>query len=166
MGIIKTKITDILYGNALTAFLRIFMGLLFIYSGFFKILDPSAFAKTIDLYDIAPQSFSAYGAITVPAIELLLGIFLLIGFKIKPSSLLLILIMIFFTIAIAINAARGKSFDCGCFELGKFGLSENVSIGLIFRDIIFILILVLIFRARRNYLSVDNLIEKDDLESV
>ena len=142
------------------------MGALFIYSGIFKAMDPGNFAKVILRYNVIPDIIAPYAAIILPFIELILGFLVLIGLKVRPSSLVLMNFMIFFIIAITINVVRGESFDCGCFELSRFGIDEKIGISLIIRDIIFFLVLSLLFFARRHLLSLDYLIEKDDLNSL
>jgi putative oxidoreductase len=154
------------YGNSLTALLRIIMGLLFLFSGFFKTLDPENFAKAIILYDISPEVLVPYAAVIFPYIELLIGLLLLFGYKIKSSSFLSIILMLFWIIIISISIYRGKSFDCGCFELKQFGITEDVGFPLIFRDIVLLCILLLIFNARKHILSIDKLIEETRLKNL
>ena len=163
MIILKNFISNTLYGNGLTTTLRIFMGILFTYSGFYKVLWPNTFAKIIIKYNVIPEIVVPYVAITLPFLEITLGILLIIGFRIKASSLILISLMLLFILSISINVIRGESFDCGCFELSKFGIKEEIGISLIIRDIIFLLIFILIFNARRHLLSLDYLIERGNL---
>jgi putative oxidoreductase len=148
------------YGNILTTVLRIAMGLLFIYSGLFKVLDPESFGNVISLYDISPEILVPYAAIIFSFIELLIGLLLLFGFKIKASSFLSIILMIFWIIIISISVFRGKSFDCGCFELKQFGIAEEIGLPIVFRDIVFLCILLLIFYARKHIMSIDKMIEE------
>jgi putative oxidoreductase len=157
--IISNFINNMSYGNGLTTVLRIAMGLLFIYSGFFKAVDPENFGKVIILYDISPEILVPYAAIVFPFIELVIGLLLLFGFRIKASSFLSIILMIFWIILISISIYRGKSFDCGCFELNQFGITEEVGFTAVFRDIVFLLILLAVFYARKHILSIDRLIE-------
>jgi putative oxidoreductase len=163
MNKLKNIINNILYGNSITAVLRILMGLLFIYSGFFKILDLENFSRAISLYGIAPGLLVPYGAIVLPVMELVIGILLLFGYKIKASSLISIALMIFWTVIISINVYWGKNFECGCFETNKFGLKEEIGIPLILRDIVFLFILFLIFQARQYVFSIDKRIEEKNL---
>ncbi len=148
------------YGNIITTVLRIAMGLLFIYSGLFKVLDPENFGKVISLYDISPEILVPYAAVIFPFIELIIGLLLLFGFKIKASSFLSIILMIFWIIIISISIFRGKSFDCGCFELKQFGIAEEIGLPVVFRDIVFLCILLLIFYARKHIMSIDKIIEE------
>jgi putative oxidoreductase len=147
------------YGNIITSVLRIAMGLLFIYSGFSKVLDPENFGKVISLYDLSPEILVPYAAVIFSFIEMIIGLLLLFGFKIKASSFLSIILMIFWIIIISISIFRGKSFDCGCFELKQFGIAEEIGLPVVFRDIVFLCILLLVFYARKHILSIDKIIE-------
>jgi len=166
MKLIIRIITGVIYGNKLTAFLRIALGLLFIYSGIFKVLDPSQFKDIILLYKIVPPAWAPYGAIIIPWIEVICGVMLFVGFKVRPASLILALLMVLFTIFIGINLAQGNVFDCGCLELGRLGLgiNEKISISLVVRDIVLSILLFLIFAAERHLLSLDYLAEKMGLK--
>ena len=117
-------------------------------------------------YDVIPEITAPYAAIIFPFVELILGFFLLIGFRVRAASLVLIGLMLFFTIAISINVMRGESFDCGCFELSRFGIAEKISISLIIRDIIFLLIFILLFFAKRHIFSLGSIVEKEDLSCI
>lgn len=154
------------YGNSITTVLRIAMGLIFIYSGFFKALDLENFGKVIILYDISPEILVPYAAVVFPFIELVIGLLLIFGFKIKSSSFLSIILMIFWIIIISISVYRGKTFDCGCFELKQFGITEEIGLPIIFRDIVFLCILLLIFYARKHILSIDKIIEERRLRNL
>ena len=163
---VRESLNNFLYGNKVITALRIIMGILFIYSGIFKAYDPLNFSRVIYLYDISPEILVPYGAIIFPIVEITIGLLLLLGYKIKSSSLIAVLLMIFWTTVISINVYRGNSFDCGCFELNKFGIKEEIGIPLIIRDIIFLIILYLILQAREHILSIDNLLEKKRLSQV
>lgn len=163
MSIIKEYINNVFYGNSITLIFRLFGGLLFIYSGFFKTLDLDNFGRIIMMYDIIPQIFIPYCAIIISFLEIILGILLLIGFRIRAASFVTILLMLLFIVLIGINVVRGKNFDCGCFELNYFGIKEEIGIPLMIRDVIIIAIVAIVFYAKKHLFSLDSRIEKDDL---
>ncbi|HDP79805.1 MAG TPA: DoxX family membrane protein [Spirochaetes bacterium] len=166
MGSIKTKVQDTLYGNYLTAAVRVVMGALFIYSSLFKLMDPVSFSRVIANYGVLPAALLPYGALFVPGLEMVLGLALLAGFRIRTSSFLSLLLMGAFIAVISLNVARGNSFDCGCFELERFGLSETIGPGIIARDTTLAALLLLVFRARRHVFSLDRALEKRELENL
>lgn len=164
--ILKKIIISIVYGNRLVALLRIIMGMLFLFSGIFKVIDLAAFGKVIIRYDIIPEITVPYIAVVLPFLELVVGLFLIFGFRIKSASLISIALITLFTVVIAINVIRGVSFDCGCFELSRFGINEDISVTLIIRDIVFLILLFIIFNAKKHYYSLDSIIEKHDLTNL
>jgi uncharacterized membrane protein YphA (DoxX/SURF4 family) len=99
---------------------RLITGLVFVFSGFVKAIDPSGFAIKLDEYLFAYHlvflSFMAMPvAITLSAAELAIGLNLLAGVKMKLTSWLLFLFLTFFTILTFISALTNPVSDCGCF---------------------------------------------------
>ena len=165
---IKNRIHDLLYGNTVAAVIRIILGILFVYSGSIKLFDPVSFSNILLLYDILPQQMIHYVAIILPSVELLTGLCLIIGYKIKAASLIIASLLVVFSAAISISLLRGKNFDCGCFEFKKLGIAieENISFLLIIRNIILFLISVIVFKVKRNMFSFENYIEKERIKNL
>jgi len=160
---LKNYISDLKYGNKTTAAFRILLGILFIHAGIFKVIDLNTFGRIIIKYNILPTELVPYIAIILPVLELNVGILLFLGYRIKDSSLISIILMIGFIISISINILRGESFNCGCFELSRFGITEEIGLAVIFRDIIILLAFAIIFTAKKHYYSIDSIIEQEDL---
>lgn len=55
-------------------------------------------------------------SVIIPWIEFFAGVFLIFGFKIKASSLIICSMLVFFTAVLAITAFRGINVACGCFS--------------------------------------------------
>ena len=163
---IRSAAKSFLYGNRTIALLRILLGAMFLYSGYFKVLDFASFARTIDLYGLVPGVIIPYVALTIPVLELILGLLLVSGYQVRPAAFISLLMMLVFSAAISINLAWGKTFDCGCFELGRFGISENISYRLVLRDLVMAAVFYLVFNAKRHFYSLENLIEKRRLRHV
>lgn len=163
---IKKTFFDFLYGNRLTLVIRILLGIMFIFSAWFKIADPYSFSITLQRYNIIPEILIPYASIIIPFIELTLGLLLIAGFMTRASSFLAAMLMIVFIIAISINIFRGENFDCGCLEISRLGISENVGWPVVLRDFIFIALLYPVFTAERHILSVDTLLEKKRLNQL
>lgn len=100
--------------------LRLGLGLLFLWTGALKIADPSAFATEIHNYQLLPQ-FAAFGAATLPAIEIVLGVALVAGTRpwVRGGALATGALMLVFTIAVSTVVARGINISCGCFGAGS-----------------------------------------------
>jgi putative oxidoreductase len=160
----KDFLNSILYGNIILSIIRLFLGLLFIYSGIFKVIDLENFSRIMFRYDIAPEILVPYGTIFFSFLELILGVLLLTGYKIKAASLVSMVLMLFFIIIISINIYRENSFDCGCFELNRFGIKEEIGYSVIIRDAIFLLLSFLVLRAKKQILSIENFLDKQNLK--
>ncbi|MEC3907493.1 BT_3928 family protein [Tamlana sp. 2201CG12-4] len=108
--------------KVLVALSRIFVGVLFIISGFIKLNDPLGFSYKLQEYfgyDVLNIPFLepyALGiSILVVVFEVVLGVFLLIGYKPKFTVWSLLLMILFFTFLTFYSAYFDKVKDCGCF---------------------------------------------------
>ncbi|WP_298536304.1 BT_3928 family protein [uncultured Algibacter sp.] len=108
--------------KALVALSRIFVGVLFIISGFIKLNDPLGFSYKLQEYfspDVLNIPFLepyALGiSVLVVVFEVVLGAFLLVGYKPKFTVWSLLLMILFFTFLTFYSAYFDKVKDCGCF---------------------------------------------------
>lgn len=163
---IRNVFRSFVYGNRTIAILRIVLGAMFLYSGFFKILDPVSFGRTIGMYQLVPDIILPYFALTIPLLELTLGLLLSLGYQVRPASFISLLMMLVFSAAISFNLIKGRDFDCGCFELARFGINERISFWLVVRDLILASICYLLLIAKRHFYSLESLIEKRKLRDV
>lgn len=101
---------------------RIFVGVLFIISGFIKLNDPIGFsfklqeyfsAEVLNLEFLVP--FALVIAICLVVFELVLGIMLIIGYLPKFTLWSLLVMIVFFTFLTFYSAYFDKVKDCGCF---------------------------------------------------
>jgi uncharacterized membrane protein YphA (DoxX/SURF4 family) len=132
-------------GQAALVAARLFLGAAFLYLGAVKALDPVDFLKQIHAYEIlrAPGLVNLT-AVTLPWIEMLCGLLLILGVALRGAALVTLLLLLVFTSAVAHRgaalAAAGRvplcviKFDCGCGSGEVFvchKLAENsVLIGL------------------------------------
>jgi uncharacterized membrane protein YphA (DoxX/SURF4 family) len=166
MHTIKTYLAQTLYGNIATILLRLLLGLLFVYSGFWKIIDLEGFAEAIGRFNMLPEILIPYAAILLAPLEFVIGLSFLVGFKIKSASSISIFLMIIFIIAIGFNMLQGKIFECGCFGSDIFGFSEKIGWSLLLRDIFWLIVSIIIFQAEKHLFSLDNYIETKKLSSL
>ncbi len=106
--------------KALLLISRIFTGAVFVFSGFVKAVDPMGFAiKLGEYYDAFHLGFLHFSALPLAVImcaaELMIGLNLLSGSKIKFTSWLLLIFMVYFSILTFILALFNPVTDCGCF---------------------------------------------------
>lgn len=101
---------------------RIFVGIFFIISGFIKLNDPVGFAfkleeyfgpTVLDLPFLAPYALVI--SVIVVVFEVLLGIFIIFGYKQKFTVYSLLAMIVFFTFLTWYSAYFDKVKDCGCF---------------------------------------------------
>ena len=101
---------------------RYFVGTLFIFSGLIKLNDPVGFSFKLEEY-FGPTVFDLDFlipivlpmAIFIVIFEVILGIFLILGFKKEFTLWSLLLMIIFFTFLTWYSAYFNKVTDCGCF---------------------------------------------------
>ena len=106
----------------IVAISRILVGVLFIISGLIKLNDPLGFSYKLQEYfsqDVLNIPFLEPYALAISVLvvvfEVVLGIFLIIGYKPKFTVWSLLLMIIFFTFLTFYSAYFDKVKDCGCF---------------------------------------------------
>jgi uncharacterized membrane protein YphA (DoxX/SURF4 family) len=99
---------------------RIVVGLLFIFSGLVKANDPLGLSyKMQEFFEIwglsSFDSWTLAASILMNAFEIIAGFALLLGFRIRVFSWLLLLLIVFFTFLTGYTYVTGKPTNCGCF---------------------------------------------------
>lgn len=132
---------------------RLFTGVLFIISGLIKANDPVGFGIKLEEY------FTVFGteifiplatglAIFICVFEIVLGVALLLGYRIKLVLWLLLLMIVFFSFLTFYSAYFDKVTDCGCFG-DAVKLTPWQSFG---KDMILLVLILIIFtRADKIY---------------
>ena len=139
---------------------RYIVGLLFIFSGLIKINDPvGTELKLEEYFEVFAQDFSSlhdfflalipfslYFSVFLCAAEIVLGVALLVRYKPRTTSVLLLLITLFFTFLTFYSAYFNKVTDCGCFG-AAIKLTPWTSFG---KDIFLLILIVGIVMHRKN----------------
>lgn len=94
--------------------LRLALGVVFVYAGAVKLMDPKAFAITISRYGLAPDFLLAPAAIGLPALEVLAGLGLIL--EVRASLSLITAMLLMFATVLWFGVLQGLSIDCGCFS--------------------------------------------------
>ncbi len=133
-------------------FSRIFVGVLFIISGLIKLNDPVGFSfkleeyfsqGVLDLPFLMPWALAI--SIFVVILEVVLGVFLLLGFRPKFTIWSLLLMIVFFTFLTFYSAYFNKVTDCGCFgDAIKLTPWESFT-----KDVILLVLILILFWGRR-----------------
>ncbi len=136
---------------------RIIVGVLFIFSGFVKMVDPLGFSYKLEEY-LGPAVFdieflaphSLILAVVLVIFELLLGVMLLLGYAINFTRWALLLMIVFFTFLTFYSAYFNKVTDCGCFG-DAIPLNPWQSF---IKDVILLLLIVFIFKHYQHLKSI------------
>lgn len=103
--------------ESLYIFLRMLLGVIFIWAASDKIMDPRGFAVIIGNYMILPDYLINIVAVILPWLEGLCGLLLITGYLVRGSTIIINLLLIVFIIALSLNIFRGIDINCGCFSL-------------------------------------------------
>ncbi|RIW17371.1 DoxX family protein [Algoriphagus lacus] len=137
--------------------LRLLVGGLFIFSGLIKVNDPVGTAIKLEEYfdvfsnDIAGffyafKPFALYIATALVVAEVVLGLMLILGVKLKQTIWALGLMILFFTFLTFYSAYFNKVTDCGCFgDAIKLTPWESF-----YKDIILLVMISFLFIFRKD----------------
>lgn len=103
---------------------RLALGGVLVAAGGIKVVDLDASVRSVVAYDLFSYPLAEFIGITLPIIEIALGLLLIIGLLTRPSAALGAVLMVVFIAGIASAWARGLTIDCGCFGDGG-PVSEN-----------------------------------------
>ncbi len=131
---------------------RIIIGIVFIFSGFVKAVDPlGSTYKFVDYFNAFELGFLnqlAFPlAIILSVAELLIGISLLLGYRMHLFSWVVLVFMSFFTLLTFILALTNPVTDCGCF--GDAIILTNWQT--FFKNIVLMGFVLFVFLSRRSY---------------
>lgn len=148
--------------------IRVFVGLLFIFSGLVKANDPLGTAYKMEEYfevwnaDLATSTFflkdglislfhflnghTLFLSVTMNAFEIIAGAALLVGWRMKLFSWLLLLLMVFFTILTGYTYKTGRPTNCGCFG-DCIKITPEYSF---YKDVLLSVLILIILFARKH----------------
>ncbi len=144
--------------NILDRLVRWFVGLLFIFSGLVKLNDPMGTAIKMEEYfevfssDISSifhylVPFAMHIGLFVVILEVLLGVAVLINYRMKLTSWILMMLIVFFTFLTFYSAYFNKVTDCGCFG-DAIPLTPWQSFG---KDIILSILIIYLFIRKNTF---------------
>ncbi len=138
---------------------KVIVGILFIFSGLIKLNDPvgteikleeyfEVFAQDLpalhDLF-IGLVPFALYFSVILCVAEVVLGVALLVSYKPKATSWLLLITIVFFTFLTFYSAYFNRVTDCGCF-----GDAIKLEPWTSFSKDVFLLVLIVFILYNRN----------------
>jgi len=133
----KTMVTH----RYLALLLRLYIAGLFIYAGMYKINYTAEFAETIASYRMVPYWAVNFMAVTMPWIELICGILLVCGIRVRSSIVIAGSFLVMFTVSIAVNLLWDAPISCGCFH----SMGDSISWLTLMRDLAWVGMTVHIF---------------------
>jgi uncharacterized membrane protein YphA (DoxX/SURF4 family) len=99
--------------------LALLFGSVFVYAGVLKLKSPFLFQQSIRSFELLPDPFSAWLALSLPWLEVFAGAAIVIGVMRQGGLLLLNLSLVMFFVALGSAWHRGLNIDCGCFGGGE-----------------------------------------------
>ncbi|MGI9545301.1 MAG: BT_3928 family protein [Cyclobacteriaceae bacterium] len=138
---------------------RILVGGLFIFSGMIKLNDPVGTAIKLEEYfhvfasDIAPffvkfVPAALFLSVLLSVLEVVLGLAVLLRYRARLTSWILLLLILFFTFLTFYSAYFNKVTDCGCFgDFIKLTPWESF-----IKDIILLVLIVFLFVRQRHWM--------------
>lgn len=125
---------------------RLVLALTFIYAGAVKMQDVVAFAGHVAAYQILPYAANYLVAATLPYVEFLAGLLLLLNSRVRPALVAVGGMTLVFMVALVSVLLRGLDIDCGCFDPGG-GQDVSAEVAL-FRDLGLMMLVVLVWCLR------------------
>ncbi|MDT8379161.1 MAG: MauE/DoxX family redox-associated membrane protein [Desulfotignum sp.] len=124
---------------------RFYLGGLFIYASLNKINFPAEFSDNIAAYLLIPFWLVNPIAIFLPWIELLSGVCLVTGIRVRASATIITILLGVFTVALVMVLVKEIPIDCGCFQ----NVGDPVSWGTVGRDLVWLAMGLYIYRYDR-----------------
>jgi putative oxidoreductase len=94
---------------------RIALGIVVAWAALAKLSDLAAFSAQVHNFRVLPIWSENLVAMTLPWIELVAALSLLLGIQARSGALVATGLLAVFTVAVALAVARGLDFQCGCF---------------------------------------------------
>lgn len=134
---------------------RLLLGGLFILSGAEKLLNHyQNFLYVVQSYSFLPPALEKLIAFIVPWVELILGLFLVLGLWLRYSLSALLLLILGFIVVVAQAILRGLPLDeCGCF--GSLITFRPEQVILLDSVLLFLTVILLLLLKKTRSLSLD-----------
>jgi len=133
---------------------RLYLGGLFLWAAVHKIADPAAFALDVATYQFLPLAAINAFALVLPWVEVLAGVMLVAGLRVRSAALLVALMMAAFLVALGHALHLGLDLSCGCFASGG-AEADPISWRTLVRDGAWLLLALYVLAVDRRPLGVE-----------
>ena len=113
---------------------RVYLGGVFLTACYHKLLDPRSFALDVATYQFLPLFSINLFALILPWVELLAGVMLVVGLRVRAAALLTGGMMLAFMVALGWALHLGLDMSCGCFASQAATQGDTISWHTMLRD--------------------------------
>lgn len=143
-------------------FARLCVGGVFLASAVGKMMDREGTAVSMSHYPFLPAGFGRFIAYTFPAIELAVGVMLILGLFTRFAALAAVLLFVLFTGLVIYDLSRGSDQSCHCF--GRIS-SEKLTPLAVVRNVLLLALAALVVVGFDGWLSLDATVLRTNLIS-
>ncbi|MGH2388600.1 MAG: MauE/DoxX family redox-associated membrane protein, partial [Chloroflexota bacterium] len=97
-----------------TLVFRLLLAVVFLIAGASKVAHPWVFVHTVEGYRMLPGSLARPFGLALPWVEVLLGLYLLVGLFTRVAAAVVGAVLVMFLFALSVQLAHGHTGDCGC----------------------------------------------------
>jgi len=137
--------------------LRLFLGAVFLFSGGAKITNIAAFASTLRDFGYLPDGIVLFASVALPTTEIIAGILLVLGWRTRVSSLIIMLLLALFIVIVIPNVVVGDVIPCGCF--GPL-LEHSTDVSLLVQDGILLILAFVLSLSDDHIVSLDGALRR------
>lgn len=135
---------------------RLYLGYTFVHAGWAKLGHHDQTLASVRQYELLPWQVAPAYATVLPAVEIVLGLALILGLFTRSVAVLLALGLCTFIVAITSAWVRGIDIaNCGCFGGSTSAATGSPYLADTLRDVGYLAIAVYLIVLRRTALSVD-----------
>lgn len=140
--------------------IRLYLGGVFLVACLHKIAQPSSFALDVATYQLLPLWAINLFALVLPWTELITGVMLIIGLRVRAAALLVALMMVSFILALGWALHLNLHMSCGCFASQGAADSDPISWHTLVRDGTWLVLSLYVLALDRHPIGLDRLIRR------
>ena len=97
-----------------TVVFRLALAVVFLIAGGSKVANPWVFVHTVQGYKMLPDALARPFGLALPWIEVLIGLYLLVGLFTRIAAAATAAVLVLFLVALSVQIVRGNTTNCGC----------------------------------------------------